>query len=149
MEDNLFKSYKMAEQANETDSEKKSPREKLRYKILIILITTFICGVFFTFHWDKEVYKTRLYNLVPGYNWTDRSVYAKFAFSVYKDKDDYEYQVNAAKTRALQVFIAREIPRGRLAAAMDSLKKVLSQEAVNSENKAPGKRSKSERFKKM
>ena len=145
MQDNLFKSYKKSEQANEAASENKSSRGKLRYKILIILITTFICGFFFTFHWDKEVYETRLYNLVPGYNWTDRSVYAKFAFSVYKDKDDYEYQVNAAKTRALQVFIAREIPRGRLGAAMDSLKSVLSQESVAGENKA-GKRSTSESF---
>ncbi len=113
---NLFKKATNADKSKEFD---RSP-SALRIKVLIYAVTIALCSFFFSFHWNEQVYETKLYNLVPGYIWTDQSIYAKFSFAVYKEESDYLSEVKKAKRDALQVFIYDEPSLANMRNVLDS-----------------------------
>ncbi len=83
-------------------------RSAMRNKLLIILLTTAICSLFFIYHYNEKIYENRFFNIEPGYIWTDQSVSAKFNFPVYKNDEVYQSEVKEARRSALQVFIYEE-----------------------------------------
>lgn len=94
-------------------------------------MTVGICGIFFSFHWNKEVYKTKMYNLVPGYIWTDRSMYAPFTFPVYKSDETYNGEVERAKASALQVFTGDTVSGRHIKNVLDSVEYSLKNSATS------------------
>ena len=116
--DNLFKQVSDSENRKRKTSKRST---NYQIKILIFLISVGICGFFFSFHLNKEVYKTKLYNLVPGYIWTDQSLYAPFSFPVFKSSEVYESEVEQAKSTALQVFIGDSVSSSHIRNVLDSI----------------------------
>jgi putative nucleotidyltransferase with HDIG domain len=132
----------------------------MRGRTLIFIITVAVCALFFSFHLNEQVYETRLYNLAPGYTWTDQSVKAAFPFSVYRNEAEYNSEVKKAKREALQVFILEEPSLENIKktldasrSQMDKIKKNIQETNKNSKKKIKSQESfeiiENTRFKKI
>ncbi|MFH1051729.1 MAG: HDIG domain-containing metalloprotein [bacterium] len=73
-------------------------------KVLIFILTTSVCTLFFSVHVDINTDQSLEYRTVPGYMWTNQKVVADYTFPIYKNYNDYTLEVNKAKDNALPVF---------------------------------------------
>jgi putative nucleotidyltransferase with HDIG domain len=100
---NFFQHYHY-KQTLEYYQEQDNPKSKNYIKVLIMLLTTIICTVFFSMHIDINTDQSLEYRTVPGYMWTNQKVVAEFTFPVFKNYNDYLIEVNKARDKALPVF---------------------------------------------
>ena len=115
-EQNIYKKVS----TKDKDKDLLGGKNSLKFKVIIFSLTIVLCSIFFSYHINERVYETKLYNLVPGYIWTDQSIYAKFAFSVYKDDLQYQLDVKKAKREALPVFVYEEPSMAYIRNVLDS-----------------------------
>ncbi|MBX3043863.1 MAG: HDIG domain-containing protein [Candidatus Kapabacteria bacterium] len=80
----------------------------LTSKILILLISVLLTGIFFVLNIDKKPYDTPDYRIVPGNVWEGAPLVADFSFPVYKPQNEYLEQRKKAAESALTVFILDE-----------------------------------------
>ena len=127
----------------------KSP-SSTRDKIIIFVITILFCSIFFSFHINEQVYEKKLFNLFPGYIWTDQPITAKFTFPVYKNDDVYKRELKQANKRALQVFILEEPNTNIIDNIMDSSRSQINNLTENTDKptkkKSLAKKSSSQSF---
>lgn len=121
-----------------------------RDKIIIFVITILFCTIFFSFHLNEQVYEKKLFNLFPGYIWTDQPVTAKFTFPVYKNDEVYKKEVETAKKNALQVFILEDRNLDLMEKVLDSsrmqINNLSQQQDKQNVKKKPNKKSNTQSF---
>ncbi len=117
-----------------------------RDKIIVFIITILFCSIFFSFHLNEQVYEKKLFNLFPGYIWTDQLVTAKFTFPVYKNDSEYKKEVEKAKKSALQVFILEDRNLDNLDKILDSSRMQFNSLPENQNKQTVRKRGASQSF---
>ncbi len=76
-----------------------------KVKILIFIITLFLCSIFFIVHLSDETSSTHLFSAKSGDKWTKQTITSQFAFPIYKDNSKYQQEVSDAKDNSYLVFL--------------------------------------------
>ncbi len=92
----------------------RSLRSSRGFKILIILGTIVICGLFFIVHLDEQVEDNNKFKLIPGYVWSGQSINADFTYPIYKSNNDYQSELLVARTATPLVFLLDQTKDGVL-----------------------------------
>lgn len=77
-------------------------------KIIMIILTVMIIGIFFVTKIDKKPYETQGYRMVVGDVWEGAPLIADFSFPIYKSKNEYLEDRRLAAETTLPVFLYDE-----------------------------------------
>jgi cyclic-di-AMP phosphodiesterase PgpH len=105
--DTLFNRLK-EEKPPEWASEKKEARYSSRIRIIIIISTILIISFFFTINSRQFYHQIPEYNLIPGTVWYHPDEKAEFTFPIFKDKNQLNDEIKAAKSKVPPVYVINE-----------------------------------------
>jgi putative nucleotidyltransferase with HDIG domain len=103
---NVFK--KIVSTAGSDDFNELQGNNSIILKIIIILVSIVLIGLFFVINLDDKPYDAPDYRIVPGNIWEGPQLVADFTFPIYKPQSDYLEERRISAENSLPVFIYDE-----------------------------------------
>jgi hypothetical protein len=81
-------------------------QKSFQIKLVIILVSLFLCSFLFTLHFDNSLLKVSQHSLQIGTPWQNQTLKADNSYPIFKSKDEYNKLVIDAQSSIMPVFNA-------------------------------------------
>ncbi len=130
---NVFK--KFVSNQRFSDSVEQNKNKSFSLRILIILISVLVIGLFFVINIDDKPYDAPDYRIIPGNIWEGSQLVADFSFPIYKQQSDFLDDRQKAADNTLPVFIYDESVEEAMLNKLDNYITVLAEINENMNDK--------------